>query len=267
MVFHRCGGKSLGYPPNTLLALKWAVEYGAKAVEYDVVLCKDDEEGSIVVIEPKIIKQAGLDVNNLVCSEVSKLAAGNRKYGHCEAPKLEDMLQAANPSKIAHQIHIKGNHSDIIKVLLPKLQRYTNYILTTFDITTLRQIKEVAPTVRVGWIVKPHRETGYEGLEDLTASVTANVDSFLPYSESELDEIIEMAKAESVDIIILCGPRIQQKGTVDIVKKAGFELGAWGVGTNLEVARRLIEYQVDRFTIDNPEELTLQRLRKVKVES
>lgn len=41
VVFHRCGGKTLNYPPNTLIAAKWARDFGAQAIEYDVAVAKD----------------------------------------------------------------------------------------------------------------------------------------------------------------------------------------------------------------------------------
>jgi hypothetical protein len=62
IVYHRCGGKSLGYPPNTLFTAKWALKFGAKAVEYDVVLCKDGMANKIIMIEPKLLKDYNLDI-------------------------------------------------------------------------------------------------------------------------------------------------------------------------------------------------------------
>ena len=40
------------------------------------------------------------------------------------------------------------------------------------------------------------------------------------------------------------------------VQNAGYEVGAWGVGTNLDLAKRLIDYKINRFTLDNPEQLS-----------
>ncbi len=65
IVFHRCGGKSLDYPPDTLLTIKWAIDYGAKAIEYDVVYCNNNGIDEIIVVEPKLLKSAGLDITNL----------------------------------------------------------------------------------------------------------------------------------------------------------------------------------------------------------
>ncbi|MEK9196642.1 MAG: hypothetical protein AAB914_04700, partial [Patescibacteria group bacterium] len=58
-----------------------------------------------------------------------------------------------------------------------------------------------------------------------------------------------------IDIVLLCGPRIKNSQLVDTVKESGFQIGAWGVAMNLTLAERLIELNLDRFTIDNPEQL------------
>ena len=65
VVFHRCGGRSLGYPPNTLFTAQWARDYGAKAIEYDIVLCKDRSQYRIAVVEPKLLKAGGSDNKDL----------------------------------------------------------------------------------------------------------------------------------------------------------------------------------------------------------
>jgi hypothetical protein len=39
------------------------------------------------------------------------------------------------------------------------------------------------------------------------------------------------------------------------IRAARLGIGAWGVGSDLELARRLIDMRIDRFTIDNPEQL------------
>src|ERR1051326_435568 len=177
VVFHRCGGKSLNYPPNTVLTAQWAAENGARAVEYDVVACNDNGLYKIIVVEPKLLKQAGLDINNLQMQDVLKLDAGNSQYGFCKGPLLEEMLAAIDETKTGHQIHIKGSNPATIKTLLPELKNLKNYLVTSFDISILKQVKGVNNTIPTGWIVKPKQESGSEGLEDLTAAVTANSDT------------------------------------------------------------------------------------------
>ena len=256
VVFHRCGGKSLGYPPNTLLTAQWALEYVAKAIEYDIVYCKDPDASRVVVIEPKLLKQAGLDINDLAWSDVSTIEAGNERVGHVVPGTLEEMIVAINTTTVTHQIHLKGNHPKTTETVVQKMQGINSCVLTTFDIEVIKKIKVIDPKMRVGWIVKPKQEKGSEGSEDLTALVAASGRTLPPYSGEELGEIIQEAKDASVDVVILCGPRIQNKNTVMQVQNAGYEVGAWGVGTNLDLAKRLIDYKINRFTLDNPEQLS-----------
>lgn len=253
IVFHRCGGKSLKYPPNTLLTIKWALSYGAKAIEYDIVFCKDNDQDKIIVVEPKVIKEANLDINNLQWDDVEKLNASNDKFGYQKIPQLEEVLEVAKG--IQHQIHIKGSHPQTISTLLNKLQGKSNFIITSFDLDILKKVKQLNRQVRVGWIVKPKQEKGDEGMTDLTAQVTSNVDVLPSYSASELDDIITSSKENSIDVVILCAPRIKEQSIIDTIKNNGFECGAWGVRTNLCIAKTLIKYNINRFTIDNPEEL------------
>ena len=152
VVFHRCGGKSLGYPPNTLLTAKWAQEFGAKAIEYDIVYCDSDDGGKIVAIEPKLLKQAGLDINSLDWADVQEIDTGNEKFGKSSPVTLEKMLLEVDSSKVAHQIHIKGSNPKTFDILLRNLRSVKNYILTTFDISVIKNMKKLGGNIPVGWI-------------------------------------------------------------------------------------------------------------------
>lgn len=103
--------------------------------------------------------------------------------------------------------------------------------------------------------MKPQQEGGDEAGVDLTAKLVADMDAIQEYSESEISKILETSRANSVDIILLCGPRIKNKDIVEKLKNQGFGVGAWGVALNLELAKQLIEFGLDRFTLDNPEQL------------
>ena len=253
VVFHRCGGKSLGYPPNTILTINWALSYGAKAIEYDVVFCNDDGRPKIVLVEPKLLKEQNLDVNNLNYTDVVQINAGNPKYGFCKVPLLDEVLELTK-GLVAQQIHIKGKHQLTIATLLLKLTGYKNFILTSFDLNVLKEIKKLNASIKIGWIIKPNLESGDEGAGDLTATVSSEKNSS-PYTTKELNFIINQAYKAGVDVVILCGPKIAEKTTVRKVREAGFEVGAWGVGSNLELAKKLIGFNIDRFTLNNPEQL------------
>ena len=256
IVYHRCGGKSLKYPPNTILTAQWASKNGAKAIEYDVALAQDDDNSKIVVMEPKVIKEAGLDINNLQWADVKNLNSGNETFGFQKIPLLEEMLAAIDSNKTGHQIQLKGQHPDSVKVLLTKVQGLNNYIITAFDISVIQEIKSLNKGIPVGWLIKPRQEEGDEAGVDLTAKLVADLDSIQEYSEAEVSEILDTARTNSVDVILLCGPRIKSKKVIEQLKSEGFGVGAWGVAMNLSLAKQLIAFGLDRFTLDNPEELT-----------
>jgi glycerophosphoryl diester phosphodiesterase len=87
----------------------------------------------------------------------------------------------------------------------------------------------------------------------LTAKVISQTAALQEYSDNEVADIILRARENAVDVVLLCGPRIRRRSLVRRVKEAGFQIGAWGVAADLTLARRLMELQLDRFTLDNPE--------------
>lgn len=255
VVYHRCGGKSLGYPPNTLVTAEWAMNNGARAIEYDVAIAKDGNGFQVFVIEPKLLVEAGLDINDLEWADVQKLNAGNDYFGVQSVPRLEEMLAAIDSEIVAHQIQIKGQHPANVEEVLKRTKFVKNYIITAFDENVIREIKTVDKEVRVGWLVKPAQEAGDEAGVDLTAKLVSEADSLKPYSDDEMTEILGKAKWLDVDVLLLCGPRIKEEKLVHRVRETGMQIGAWGVATNLLLAQQLISLEIDRFTLDNPEQL------------
>lgn len=255
VVYHRCGGKTLDYPPNTIVTAQWAMNHGARAIEYDVAIAKDGDGFQVFVIEPKLLSEAGLDINNLTWDDVQKINAGNEKFGSQPVPLLEEMLQTIDSEKVAHQIQIKGQHPATVKEVLARTKNIKNYIITAFDRGVIKEIKGLNSSVKVGWLVKPAQESGDEAGVDLTAKLVAEADTLQLYSDDEITEILEKAQEDRVNILLLCGPRIKEESLVKRVKATGFQIGAWGVATNLILAKQLIELGIDRFTLDNPEQL------------
>ncbi|GEM_PF-1388596 len=255
IVYHRCGGKSLGYPPNTVLTAEWAAKNGAQAIEYDVAVAKDESGFKVFVVEPKLLKAAGLDINNLSWDDVRKIDTGNEKFGPQKIALLEEMLGAVNSERVAHQIQIKGQHPATVKEVLARVKGVKNYIITAFDVNVIKEIKQVNEKTPVGWLIKPKLEPGDEAGVDLTAKLLARADKLENYSDAELSQLIQMSKDSAVEILLLSAPRIKEKGVVEKVRASGLQIGAWGIATNLALAKQMIGFGLDRFTIDNPEEL------------
>ncbi|MEK9196315.1 MAG: glycerophosphodiester phosphodiesterase family protein, partial [Patescibacteria group bacterium] len=194
IVYHRCGGKTLGYPPNTLLTAQWAMNSGSQAIEYDVAIAKDGDKFQVFAIEPKLITEAGLDIDNLVWSDVQKINAGNEKFGHQPVSTLEEMLVGVNSDKVAHQIQIKGQHPETVREVLNRTKDVKDCIITAFDIGVIKQIKESNKDTRVGWLVKPEQESGDEAGVDLTAKLVAEADNLQEYTDEEISNILSTAR-------------------------------------------------------------------------
>jgi glycerophosphoryl diester phosphodiesterase len=255
LVYHRGGGKSLNYPPNCILTIKWAINHGTEAVEYDVVAVKDGDSYKIIVFEPKLLLENNLDIDSLDWEDVQKLDAGNQKYGYCGIATLKELLDVVDQSKVKQQIHIKGRNPKTVRTLISELDSFENIAITSFDISVLKEVKEIVPNSKVGWIVKPNSKSGSEGAQDLTKMVSENPDTLPTYSQDELETIFYKASTNNIDVVILCGPRFKSKSIISYFQEKGFEVGAWGISCNLDIAKKLIEFGIDRFTIDNPEAL------------
>lgn len=252
IVYHRGGGKSLGYPPNSILAIRWALGRSAAAIEYDVCVTRVEDRFRMIVVEPKLLLRCRLDIDALNWNDVRVVDAGNETYGPCGVSTLKEVLALVDGTT-HQQIHIKGADPHTVPALLDEIGGDLDCLLTSFSLNTLGVAKRISPRTRTGWIVKPDGESGSEGADDLTATVAAG--SPAPYTTAGLASIRHKARDGGVDVVILCAPQIPSRDAISFFRRDGFEVGGWGVGTNLGLAKRLIDFEIDRFTIDNPEQL------------
>jgi glycerophosphoryl diester phosphodiesterase len=261
IVYHRGGGKSLGYPPNCIFTIAWALSQKARGIEFDVAVTKYKKTYKMIIIEPKLLLKNNLDINNLFWNDILKLDTGNNKFGSCKVATLKDVLSIVNLSQTKLQIHIKGKNSKTVSTLISELKYIPNImpniLLTSFDLNILIEIKKTEPKFKVGWIVKPDAKNGNEDSVDLTKEVTSGRYSLPKYTNKELIAIKNKTKKYKIDVIIFCAPKIGKKEVVDKFKEKGLEIGAWGIGSNLLLARKLIKFGIDRFTLDNPEEFEI----------
>lgn len=270
VVYHRGGGKSLGYPPNCIFTVKWALNHKAKAIEFDVTVAKDkimEDSWKIIVVEPKLLTKNNLDIDNLEMKDIIALNAGNEKFGACKVATLKEILAIADYSKVSLQIHIKGTNPHTVQTLVSELKDsklnyhelkdYGNILITSFDLRMLDSLKQLESRIKTGWIVKPDIQSGSEGASDLTAEITSNQSVLAHYTKQELADIEAKSGQYHIDVILLCAPKISNPETIKMFHRKGFEVGAWGVGTNLSMAKKLMGFEIDRFTMDNPEELNI----------
>ncbi|MFH0770407.1 MAG: glycerophosphodiester phosphodiesterase [Candidatus Peregrinibacteria bacterium] len=254
VVYHRGGGKSLGYPPNCIETIRWASHQGAPAIEFDVALASDERGGEFLcVVEPKLLILAHLDINHLRWGDLISINMGNEKVGRVPPVKLKQVLDDIAPS-VGLQVHLKSDGKRTAEAAVQELSGRENVLITSFDLRMLHSVKIHNQALKVGWLVAPDGIPQSEGVHDLTKKVTSNT-TIAPYALGELSAIDEQLRTNQVDVAILCGPRIQKREMVSFLKERGYSVGAWGIGTNIALARQLIDFGIDRFTIDNPEQM------------
>lgn len=250
LVYHRSRGKSANIPPNTLSGIRWCLANGAQAIEYDVFYCREGSGGKVVMVEPKLLGEAGFDPDNLTWDQVRTIAV-NQDTSAPEYPaELQDVL-ALVPSEVAQQVHLKTTDDRMVDAVLPLVRGAQNVVVTSFDLRPLRRIKDLSPTTPTGWLVKPDGKSAPERLSDLTRQ--SGEVRHEPFTEADRHAIAALAKEACADFVMLCAPKIGSPAGLDYFRAEGFQVGAWGVGDNFDLAARMIAFKIDRFTFDKAE--------------
>ncbi len=254
VVFHRGGGASEGLPRNTLKTFDLALEHGAKSIEFDILLCN---KGEIIVAEDSFLQKKGLDLDNLDFNALRNIDVGNEKYGRQNIPSLAEVLDLVRGKDVELQIHIKGNNKNIVSGLVDLLKKknmVNNVLVTCFDRDFLKELRGLNKEVKIGWLVLP--ENWKEGKAvlgtDWTKIFKESSKPVKVYTDEEIQGIIKEANGWA-SVLILHAYKIG-KETVEAIKKANLSSGAWGVADNLELARKLTDFGVQRLTLDNAEQ-------------
>lgn len=254
LIFHRGGGKSLGYQPNTLQTIEWALAYGAEAIEFDVVLYTKGSFSTLIV-EPSLIKDKKMNIDEIKSDKVEEIDTNKRLPGRQRPLALRRLRKLIEGKKVTLVIHAKSENKALFASIITAMGDYEYYYISSFCIDHHRYLQQLNPFVKKYWIVKPDMETGLEGTTDLTALISADPTSLPPYTMREIYRITKVAMDAGIEVVSLCAPRISKKGQLDYVKRKGLKTSAWGVAMNLDVARNLMKLGIDMMTIDNPEEL------------
>ncbi len=135
-------------PENTLKGFKKAIELGADYLEFDVHQSKD---GALVVIHDiDILRRMGIDnsIVQLTLRELKQLDNGGEKI-----PTLTELIKIAK-GKIKLQLEIKvpGVTQDLVNILRKNVLIESS-IVSCFEIVELLKIKEIEPTLRIGYLI------------------------------------------------------------------------------------------------------------------
>jgi glycerophosphoryl diester phosphodiesterase len=256
VVYHRCYGKSLGLPPNALSSAKWAVDNGARAIEYDIFYGADNGDDKIIVIEPKLLQKAGLNPDALQWNDIAGINVGNDAKTPEPPTDLIEFLKAI-PETVSQQIHIKSRHPKTIPTLLKNLAGRSNVIITSFTLADIEEVKRLSPVSQAGWLVPPGIAPSGEGLNDLTKQISEKATSD-PYTPSDLALILQHLAAAKPEYVMLCAPRLKDEEQIAFFRSQNYKVGAWGIGDNRGLAEKLLQWKIDRFTFDVAETLRAQ---------
>ncbi|MFH1540128.1 MAG: glycerophosphodiester phosphodiesterase family protein [bacterium] len=155
VIAHR--GASGYAPENTIAAFKRAIELGADMYELDCYLTKD---GEIVVIHDDDVERTtngSGKVSELTLGEIKKLDAGSwfgEEFAGESVPTLREALDLAK-GKILVNIEIKeaGFEKQTVE-LVEELEMVEDVMVTGFDHSVIKKIKDMNPKIKTGALVK-----------------------------------------------------------------------------------------------------------------
>lgn len=160
-VFAHRGAES-SRPENTKDAFLYALELGAKAIELDVQLTKDNVP---VVIHDYTLtrynKDYTLPVDNYTYEALSQIDVGSyfsTDYSHLRVPTLSSILEII-PQNVLLNIEIKNTpkrHQGIEKKVADLISEYReidNTIVSSFDHIALKTISEINPNLKLGFLI------------------------------------------------------------------------------------------------------------------
>lgn len=153
-------GSSAEAPENTLSAIRLAIAQGADWVEIDV---QEVGDGTLVLLHDEDLQRVAGDprgVWELDHAALAKLEAGawfSPRFAGEPIPTLAEVLDLAR-GRIGLNIELKhhGHEQHLVESALDLVRAAGmggDCLLTSEDLGALRRVKDLAPHLRIGWIV------------------------------------------------------------------------------------------------------------------
>jgi glycerophosphoryl diester phosphodiesterase len=140
IVAHR-GNTSLVKFENTIEAFQTAIEIGIPQIEFDLRMTQD---GYLVCYHDRSID--GIKIKHLRYQELLTISRGKG----FEIPLFEDILKLCQ-DRIALDIEIKEEgYEEQIVSLTTKYFSYSNFVMKSFNDSSVRRIKNLDPQIKVG---------------------------------------------------------------------------------------------------------------------
>lgn len=234
VIAHR--GASAHAPENTYAAFECALAMGATHLELDLHCSRD---GDLVVIHDADLERTTTgtgQVDELSTLELCALDCG-RWFGPAfeseRIPLFDDVLERYRGRAHLH-VEIKGRTNDISQKFIESVVRsgwVENLTMTSFQIQRIREVRDLAPAIKTGWLVK---------------RITV--------------DIIEQAKALDIAQVNPKAEYLRAEQVV-LLHELGFIVRAWGVKDEA-LMRKMVSLGVDGMTVNFPDKL-LAYLRTV----
>ncbi|MFF2480294.1 glycerophosphodiester phosphodiesterase family protein [Paenibacillus sp. NPDC058071] len=215
-------GDAESAPENSLPSITAAAEKGIQSVELDVQLTKDGV--AVLHHDFNLKRMAGTAarVSELNYSELSKLPIGENE--HLEPvyiPTLaEALVEAQGRTKLLLDLKPYGPSEELVKEVVAQVKGLgmeQEVYIQSFDSATLRQIRDLAPEIKIGQIL-------FFAFGDLT---TLDVDFYTVETMMLTDQLVERAHT------------------------AGREIWVWTVNSKRNM-KEVLKFQVDGIITDYP---------------
>ena len=229
MINYAHRGASEYAPENTLSSFYLGLLQGANGIETDVQLTKD---GVLVLFHDDTLERV-TDAGGVIADYTYKQLRQIKVYGNSVTGfydriiTLETFLETFSGYDIRVAIELKkpGTESGVIEAV----RRYgigDRTTVTSFDYELLKNVKEMAPDIRIGWLVKG----------DGTA---------------QLSKLLEIGGEEMAPRAADMTPE-----SVKALRDVGVGVRAWGISSQ-DLMKKMCGLKVDGMTVNFPDRLTV----------
>lgn len=215
-------GEAESAPENSLPSITSAIEKGIQSVEIDLQLTKDGV--AVLHHDYNLRRMAGVPerVSDLTYEELSRLAIGqDENMETIHIPTLAEVLaEAQGRIKLLLDLKPYGPGDELVREVVSLVQEYEmeqEVYIQSFDSYSLKQIRELAPDIKIGQIL-------YFALGNLSA---LDVDFYTIEQVMLTDQLVKQAHA------------------------SGREVWVWTVNTRRNM-KEVLKFQIDGIITDYP---------------
>ena len=229
MINYAHRGASDYAPENTLSAFYLGLLQGANGIETDVQITKD---GVLVLFHDDTLDRVtdfSGAVQDYTYDELTKAKViGSSVTGFYDRIiKLETFLEHFVPHPIQFAIELKSG--DVESPVIDLIQKYNiadRTTVTSFHFEYIQKVKQVDPTIRIGWLVHG------DGCDCMDRLMSIGGEEMAPQASAMTQE------------------------SVRTLRDAGLGVRAWGV-SKVDLMKKMCRLEVDGMTVNFPDRLSV----------